>query len=123
GHDRANGRIFRVSSGETKSFRTDLQKLSDEELVKLLASRNSWHARHAQRILQERASAKLDWKSGALLVNALGLDRPQVVTEPPRVRSEFLRQLWTYHATRGGITSDEAMRLLQRKDELVRAWT
>ncbi len=54
-HDRSNGRIYKVSYGDKKAAKVDLRKLSDEELVKLLASKNAWHARHAQRILQERS--------------------------------------------------------------------
>jgi putative membrane-bound dehydrogenase-like protein len=53
-HDRSNGRIFKISYGETKFDKVDLQRLSDAELVRLLAHKNVWHARHARRILQER---------------------------------------------------------------------
>src|SRR6185436_19595773 len=58
GHDRSNGRIYKIVYNNQKVTKVDLQKLSDAELVKLLASKNSWHARHAQRILQERYAGK-----------------------------------------------------------------
>ncbi len=53
-HDRTNGRIFKIVYGDTKMTKVDLQKLSDEELVKLLLNKNEWYVRHARRILQER---------------------------------------------------------------------
>jgi putative membrane-bound dehydrogenase-like protein len=58
GHDRTNGRIFKISYGETKLQKSDLQKLTDEQLVKLLSANDNFQARHAQRILQERAAGK-----------------------------------------------------------------
>jgi len=55
-HDRSNGRIFKISHGDKKAPKMDLQKLSNDELVSLLAVENSWHVRNAQRVLQERFS-------------------------------------------------------------------
>ena len=61
GHDRTNGRIFKVSFGETKAVQQDLQKLSSHALVQMQTFPNEWHARHARRILQERgASAEVN---------------------------------------------------------------
>ncbi|MGI8967025.1 MAG: PVC-type heme-binding CxxCH protein, partial [Limisphaerales bacterium] len=54
GHDRSNGRIFRISYGETKFQKFDLQKKTNEELVKLVPLKNEWLSRHARKILQER---------------------------------------------------------------------
>ena len=54
GHDRTNGRIFKVSFGDTKAVRQDLQQLSNHALVQMQTFPNEWHARHARRILQER---------------------------------------------------------------------
>ena len=54
GHDRTNGRIFKVSYGQTKHETVDLAKAKNETLVALQRSPNEWHARHARRILQER---------------------------------------------------------------------
>ncbi|QVL32033.1 DUF1080 domain-containing protein [Telmatocola sphagniphila] len=54
--DRSNGRIYKISYEGTKPVTNlDLQRLSDEELVRLLASPNVWYTRHASRILQERS--------------------------------------------------------------------
>ncbi len=54
GHDRTNGRIFKVSYGDAKAVPVDLARRSSPDLVGLHASRNDWLARHARRILQER---------------------------------------------------------------------
>jgi putative membrane-bound dehydrogenase-like protein len=61
GHDRSNGRIYKVSYGDEKFEPVDLKQLSDEELRLKLIDKNDWYVRHARRILQERAAAgKLD---------------------------------------------------------------
>ena len=54
GHDRTNGRIFKVSYGAPRPVHVDLKKLDDLELVKLQLDHNDWHVRHARRILAER---------------------------------------------------------------------
>src|SRR5688572_32037737 len=54
-HDRSNGRIYKVSYGDRKIAKVDLQRLSDEDLVTQLIVPNSWYSRNVQRILQERA--------------------------------------------------------------------
>ncbi len=53
-HDRSNGRIFKITYGNTKTTKVDLQKSSDDQLIGYLSNKNAWLARHAQRILQER---------------------------------------------------------------------
>ena len=42
-HDRSNGRIYRIVYDNAKPVQVDLQKLSDEELVKLLTHDNEWY--------------------------------------------------------------------------------
>jgi putative heme-binding domain-containing protein len=56
GHDRTNGRIFKVIYGEPQKVDVDLKKLSDLELAKLVEHKNDWYVRHSRRILQERAA-------------------------------------------------------------------
>ncbi|HXD85730.1 MAG TPA: PVC-type heme-binding CxxCH protein, partial [Urbifossiella sp.] len=54
--DRTNGRIYKISYKGTKPvIGLDLQKCTDEELVKYQLHENQWYVRHARRILQERA--------------------------------------------------------------------
>jgi len=50
GHDRTNGRIFKISYGDTKLEKVDLQKLKDDQLLQLQWSKNDWMARHARRV-------------------------------------------------------------------------
>ena len=56
-HDRTNGRIFKVSFGETKPYQQDLGKMSNQSLVTMQTFANEWYARHARRILQERGES------------------------------------------------------------------
>lgn len=57
-HDTTNGRIFRVTYGEVKNTRVDLQKLSSSELTTLaITAPNEWHSRHARRLIQERVTS------------------------------------------------------------------
>lgn len=58
GHDRTNGRIYRITYGDAKPVKVDLASMSDKELYRLaIASENEWYVRHARRLLQERAAA------------------------------------------------------------------
>ncbi|HEX3313888.1 MAG TPA: PVC-type heme-binding CxxCH protein, partial [Gemmataceae bacterium] len=50
------GRIYRISYGHAKDEPVDLAKASDLELAKLQFDGNEWYARHARRLLQERAA-------------------------------------------------------------------
>ncbi len=55
GHDRTNGRIFKVSYGETKALeRRSRASRAARRWSQLQTFPNEWHARHARRILQER---------------------------------------------------------------------
>ncbi len=58
GHDRTNGRIFKVIYREPEKVEVDLQKLSDIELAMLVEHKNDWYVRHSRRILQERAAER-----------------------------------------------------------------
>ncbi|WP_437185400.1 PVC-type heme-binding CxxCH protein [Planctomicrobium sp. SH668] len=63
-HDRTNGRIYRVSYQNAKPVRVDMKSHSDQELIEhALTAPNEWYARHARRILHERAAsgASIDW--------------------------------------------------------------
>lgn len=147
-HDRSNGRIFKISYGETKFEKVDLQKLTDEELVKLLASKNSWRARHAQRILAERfvsysaqlppTTASIPSESAERAIHA----RSKMGEELWKVFKEStdslvrLHALWTLHSTRGelNMAHEEKLKLdgtddinswrrfLADESEFVRAW-
>jgi putative membrane-bound dehydrogenase-like protein len=125
GHDRANGRIYKVVYGDTGVSRVDLQRLDDQELVQQLFRRNEWYPRHAQRVLQERAhQGRLSDAARERIVEFLFGTVPMM---PERYRDgnaepSQLRLLWALHVT-GGLTEAQGLELLRRPEESVRAWT
>ncbi len=113
-HDYENGRIFKIVYGDTKATKVDLQKASDEELVGCLTHKNAWYARHAQRILQERAAADDAVKTKVF---------KSLPGEPPGYDPiNKLRCLWALHVT-GGLDDGRVQYGLHRANEFVRAWT
>lgn len=113
GHDRGNGRIFKIIYGEPKKVDVDLKKLSDEELVKLQLHANEWHVRHARRLLQERAAA------GTLANGTLAQLRRQITSAAST--NHALRSLWALYVTDGAMAED-FQPLLAGKDADLRAW-
>jgi putative membrane-bound dehydrogenase-like protein len=126
GHDRGNGRIYKVVYGNTPVTSVDLRRLGDLELVDLLAHRNDWYPRHAQRLLHERAHAgRLSDEARRRLVQWLETPGSAGPTERNRALASEpvqLRVLWALHAT-GGLTEELGLRLLNRAEEYVCAWT
>mgnify|MGYP003574947798 FL=1 len=110
GHDRSNGRIFKLVYNEQKFTPINLPKESSAKLVELLTHKNQFYSRHARRILQERGS---DPEVHAAVKNLLRNSTSDV---------HQLRALWTLHAT-GGLTEELALAQLQSSHEYVRAWT
>jgi putative membrane-bound dehydrogenase-like protein len=104
GHDRTNGRIFKIAYGTPKWQRLELAKKSDDELIDLAIKRGDWTSRHARRILQERAVSDQTLKDKVAKVKA---DEPL----------KGLRRLWTLHVT-GGADA----KAFVAADEYVRAW-
>jgi len=109
GHDRSNGRIFKVTYNNQKTTKVDLQSKSDEELVQMQLHKNDWYARHARRVLQERGPKP-----------AVHASLEQIVAKDPDVTRK-LRALWTLHAT-AGLTEKLGLSVLKSEDEHVRAW-
>jgi putative membrane-bound dehydrogenase-like protein len=113
GHDRSNGRIYKVSYGDKNAQPVDLRSRSDDELVMMLAEKNDWYVRHARRILQERAAAgKLGDTARETLANLA------VRHFDP---SRRLRAMWALHVT-GGLPKNIIRPLLNDPSEYVRAW-
>jgi putative membrane-bound dehydrogenase-like protein len=109
-HDRSNGRIFKISYGETKAVQANLTAKSNEELVELALAKNDWFGRHARRLLQERSATD----------NSIGKLLNAPPDEPPGYDpSKKLRWLWTAHAI--GSPSHPTY-ALYRMNEFVRAW-
>jgi len=113
--DRSNGRVYKVSYRDTKPVvGLDLGKKSDEELVELLSAKNEWYARHARRLLQERAAQKkLEAGTGEALAK---------VAFEGEDEGRRLRGLWALHVT-GGLTEGGRLGKALRSDSgYVRAW-
>lgn len=108
--DRTNGRIYKISYGETRPVAIDLAALPSEELVRLQLHRNEWHVRRARLLLQERGPDPA--------VHAALRD---LLRSTPEV-SRQLRVLWALHVTRG-LTGDLALECLQSAHPEVRGWT
>jgi putative membrane-bound dehydrogenase-like protein len=126
--DRGNGRIFKVSYGESRATRVDVQEASDDQLVDAQLALNDWHVRHSRRVLQERAAAgTLTPEAIQRLRALLGLEGS--ATSPTfdgRVRAVSapeaqLRLLWALHVA-GGLSEADALRLTGRHEEDLRAW-
>ncbi len=109
GHDRSNGRIFKIVYNDQKMTRVDLQSKSDEELVQLQLHKNEWYVRHARRILQERGPKPAVHE--ALL---------KIIEQNPDVTRK-LRALWALHTT-GGFNEKIGLALLKNQHEHVRGW-
>jgi putative membrane-bound dehydrogenase-like protein len=123
GHDRTNGRIFKVSYQNAQPVKVDLQAKTDAELVELLLDQNDWYVRHARRILQERHVDQ------ALQPDDSQAGKPDLPGEPlTKMAFEHadgtrrLRGLWVLHAV-GGLGEQRIARGLTNDDPYVRAWT
>jgi putative membrane-bound dehydrogenase-like protein len=107
--NRSNGRIYKVSYGESKRVDVDLSKLSDAELVKLQLHENDWYVRHARRLLQERGAAGAHAELEKI-----------AFAHPDETRR--LRGLWSLHVT-GGLKNERVSEGLANSSPWVRAWT
>lgn len=114
GHDRANGRIYKVVYNNQPRTAVNLEALSDAELVELVPSKNEWMSRHARRILQERVAASArqetapdnapaEWADVAKFFRA-ARSNSKLVTLRDQVDNATdtearLRALWALHAS------------------------
>jgi putative membrane-bound dehydrogenase-like protein len=113
--DRTNGRIYKVVyKGARPVVGIDLQKCSDEELVKYQLHENDWYVRHARRILQERAVS--NEKASAAVRDAL----TKIATEH-KDENRRLRGLWALHVT-GGLPESVVNAAFRDPSEHIRAW-
>ena len=110
GHDRGNGRIYKVVYNNQKKTSVDLAKRSTDELIGLVGSKNEWMSRHARRLLQERGT---DEAQRATLAGQV----VDAATTPARIRA-----LWAMHLAQP-LTTREAQPFLQHSDPWVRSWS
>jgi len=125
GHDRSNGRIFKITYNDQKWTSVDLQKKTDEELVQLQLHKNEWYARHARRILQERGPNPTVQQSLVAYLNPDNLPVRMLLpagAQSVAEESSKLRLLWALHGV-VGLNEPLAFKLLKNYSEYVRAWT
>ena len=104
--DRRNGRIYKISYGNTKFERVDLASKSNLDLIELLGNKNNWHARHAQRLLQERYSGT----NVSPDLRAFFMSKILDPTVNPVTR---LRYVWTLSVIDGSAKAEDALTLLK----------
>ncbi|HXT41931.1 MAG TPA: PVC-type heme-binding CxxCH protein [Candidatus Angelobacter sp.] len=133
GHDRSNGRIFKIVYGDTKWTPVNLEKLSDTELVKLVPSNNEWMSRHARRVLQERfdrdafppfRDSKLSASKTEEIAQARFAPVRDTLVQLARNGSSTearLRALWALHVTTS--VGQLGFDLLGDANEWLRGWT
>ncbi len=114
GHDRGNGRIYKVVYKDQPVTRVDFAEMPDDALVESIGSKNEFHVRHSRRVLQERATRG---RLGSGVRDAL-LQRLRAGSDTA-VR---LRALWALHVT-GGTDEATLLALLRDRDEYLRAWS
>jgi len=134
-HDRSNGRIYKIVYGDKKATQVDMAKLTDAGLIGSLFSSRDWTARHARRLLQERAAAghlgireslqpsKYLHLSGGIIDHLTPADGSQFQPDNPVVQR---RMLWTLHSI-GGLKPESLKMLLHvsgamRESDHIRAW-
>ncbi|HEY4310233.1 MAG TPA: PVC-type heme-binding CxxCH protein [Pirellulales bacterium] len=110
GHDRSNGRVFKVSYGDARPAPVDVQRLSEGELVNLLLAPNDWFVRHARRVIQERGLKDADARQNLVEMALTHLEA-----------SRRVRALWALHAA-GLLDEALILRALKNDAPYVRAW-
>ncbi|WP_254053393.1 PVC-type heme-binding CxxCH protein [Singulisphaera sp. GP187] len=110
---RENGRIYKITYGDTKPTKRDLALLNDGELVDLQSHKNEWQVRTARRLLQERATSGKDVSAARSQLEAL------LSSDSPPARK--LRALWTLNAI-SGLTEGSLTAVLGEAHEDVRSW-
>ena len=114
GPHRETGRIYKLiyeAPNKPAPLTNSLANLSNEELLRLQLHPNEWYARHARRLLQERAST-LPAPFRAQIISMYETENPIPIK---------LRLLFTLHAV-GGDSNDWLKAQLKDRDEHIRAW-
>ncbi|MFT7542934.1 MAG: putative membrane-bound dehydrogenase-like protein, partial [Gammaproteobacteria bacterium] len=108
--NRTNGRMYRISYGDSTPIALNIPALSSDELLELLPNRNDFLSRRARIELQERGP---DAAIAAKLISAI---------RSTDERHPRLRFLWALHAIEG-LDEGFGLELLADGDEMVTAWT
>ena len=113
GHDRSNGRIFKISYGKSQPVKVDLQQKSDLELAELQLHQNDWYVRQSRRLLQERAAV------GKISPAAIA-SLEHTTFQHADVKSR-LRGMWALHVM-GRLSEQQTLQALHDDNAFVRAW-
>jgi putative membrane-bound dehydrogenase-like protein len=116
-YDKAHpsGRIYKVTFGQPKRTTADLATADDDELVRLQSQPDEWHARHARRLLQERAAA------GNKFAPAVKTALLRQLRKGPNAAMR-LRALWTLDAVEQGLGEELLQELSRDREESLRVW-
>jgi putative membrane-bound dehydrogenase-like protein len=113
GLHRSSGRIFRISHGMANNTKFNLAKMTPGELVKLQLHPNERFARHARRILQERAANGHELTEAKRKLEDILQNDNQV----PRK----LRSLWCLYGMEA-LDENRLIALSRHEEEHVRVW-
>lgn len=116
GHDRGNGRIYKIVYNGQKVTPVDFAKLDDAGLVKLVPSRNEFLSRGARKALQERFSGPVNARARDV---ARALDDAMAAGPRPEA---MLRLMWARHFLPDVAESTWLDRLADSADPIVRGW-
>ena len=112
-HDRSNGRIYKISYGESADFKpVDLTNLSDVELAEQMLNANDWYVRHARRLLQERSAERS--------IDSEAINKLIEIAANNDDDTRRLRAAWALHVT--GHTKAVLAQLLGDRSQYVRGW-
>ncbi len=113
-HDRSNGRIYKVSYGETALEHVNLAQLDDRQLAELCLHKNDWYVRHSRRLLQERAAQRK--------IDPSAINRLVEIAKTHDDDTRRLRAMWARHAI-GAFENELIVSLLRDSSAHVRSWT
>ena len=114
-HDRTNGRIYKISFGDSKTSAptVDLKSLSDDQLAALALKENDWYVRHGRRLLQERADSQD--------LSTTAISNLQDVLKTHSDDTRRLRAAWALHVI-GKLSPDNIQTMLADDSPYVRGW-
>ena len=113
GAHRENGRILKITYGDAKPVKVNLNALDDAGLIELVTHKNEGYSRTARRLLQERAALGKNMTQALRTIE----EKLQASTNPLR----RLRLLWAASALAPENTGSRLV-ALQDGDDAVRTW-
>jgi putative membrane-bound dehydrogenase-like protein len=113
-HDRKNGRVYKISYGESQAVSLDLSQATDLELAEYCLHDNDWYVRHARRILQER------FAKGSVISQA-AIDRLCKYATSHESIAKRLRAVWGLHVVEE-LNSETLQSLVKNDHPNARSW-